>query len=732
MHKSITIGRLAATALLGGAALIIGIGTAFAATTVVTPASLNGWYFYNDLNDQVLGTSTEHGFVTGPGTPPIGTGSVHLTKTTTDKYGIATAQFAGTPLSSITSLKFSTYRASGTSAQAPSLGFDVDTDNTAADTVYEGRLTYEPYFTQTVTTGSWQTWDALNDAAGTGTGNWWFSHATPGNVATSCTQSDPCTWAQVLAAFPHAAMRSPGQLILRTNGADNEAFDGNVDNLTVGISGSDTTFDFDPAAAAPGSIHINKYACDPNTVVTRADNGVGGTVPAGCTPMSGATFGYVHGTQTDANAPYPEVGMTPTAGGATDNSGALTIGNLEATGRYLVEETDSNNQQITNGDVLGLYCQGDGDTSGTNDNQELTFVTSGGTANCVAYDKAAPVVATTSQVTIVKYVDGAHATTENADGAVFPFTATYQASNVLGGNQGSDPFTIGPVGNGTDNAYEAKTIPLAHGAMYNATESTSGNDVVGASCADGKSFALNGYSSGDTLQDAISGTQSSTSPTFANLQSDKFVVVWNVACATQPVSTVPPANACETPNTAPEGYTLKKGTSGNDTVTLAPNTMYVGRGGNDRVSGGDGNYIVCTAGGNDTITLGNGNSTVDAGAGNNKVTVGNGEGAIMSGNGNDIVSAGDGARTVSVGNGNNQVTTGDGAQTITAGSGNDQISAGDGDDTVNAGGGNNKLWGEGGADMLTAAAGNDRLDGGAGTDTCQAGGGNNVKTSCEL
>jgi hypothetical protein len=210
-------------------------------TVVVNSNNLNGWYFYDDKTDAVLSDTSDHGFVSGPSTPAIGTGSAHLTKTTTDRYGIATTQYAGTALSDITALSYSTYRASGSSAQVPSLGFDVDVDG---GTHYEGRLTYEPYFTNTVNTGAWQTWNTLTD-----TGNWWFSHANDGStgqVVTTCTQSTPCTWAQVKAQFPNAKMRSVGQLILRTNGADGQAFDGNVDNLTIGTASSSKTFDFEP------------------------------------------------------------------------------------------------------------------------------------------------------------------------------------------------------------------------------------------------------------------------------------------------------------------------------------------------------------------------------------------------------------------------------------------------------------------------------------------------------
>jgi hypothetical protein len=741
MQRSITLGRLSAAAILAGAALIVGIGTAFAATTVVTPASLNGWYFYDDQTDTVLGTSTEHGFVTGPETPPVGTGSAHLTKAATDKFGIATAQFASTSLSDITALSYSTYRATGTAAQAPSLGFDVDSDATDADNAYQGRLTYEPYFTQAVNTGEWQTWDTLNDAAGTGTGNWWFSHMTLSSATTSvCTQANPCTWSELAAAYPNAAMRSPGQLILRTNGADGQAFDGNVDNLTVGISGTDTTFDFDPAAAPTST-----------AVTVTIDKFIDGQM---------ATSGSATGSSFPMQSSWDAANLGGAGSGSFDlgPTGLNSNTPYEAVTSNMDSGSDYAANEVTGGDVVGASCADGkpfalagysvGDTreeamaaSTTTQSPSLTGIASDKfiivhNVTCGA-TSTPPTTATTSQVTIVKYVDGQHATAQNASSTEFPFTATYQASNVAGGNQGSDPFTIGPTGNGTSTAYEAVTVPLALGAMYNATENTSGNDVVGASCADGKPFALSGYSSGDTLQQAISGTQSSTSPTFSNLQSDKFVIAWNVNCqgqgtTTPPATDVPPANACDTPTVAPAGYTLKNGSNGNDTVTLAPNTMFVGQGGNDKVSGGDGNYIVCTAEGNDTIALGDGNSTIDADGGNNKITVGDGQGAIMTGNGNDMINAGDGARAIDAGDGNNKITTGAQAQTITAGSGNDQISAGDGDDTVNADGGNNKLWGEGGDDTLIAAGGNDKLDGGAGQDTCQAGGGNNNETSCEL
>ncbi len=349
-------------------------------------------------------------------------------------------------------------------------------------------------------------------------------------------------------------------------------------------------------------------------------------------------------------------------------------------------------------------------------------------SSITTYDFEAAPVAPDVTVTIDKFIDGAMATSGSANGSAFPMTATWNAANI---GAGSGSYDLDADGfNGDPTPYQAITSQMTSGADYTTSEVV-GGAVVGATCADGKPFALNGYSYGDSLAAAQAAATSSQAPALTNITTNKYIIVHNKKCAAPPPP-APPANACATPTVAPSGYTLQNGTSGNNTVALAPNTMFVGKGGNDTVTGGDGNYIVCTAGGNDTITLGHGNSAIDAGGGNNTVTVGNGEGTIKSAGGNDTVVAGDGARTINVGGGNNKVTSGGGAQTISAGGGNDEIKAGAGDDTVNAGGGNNKVWGEAGADMLTTAAGNDTIDGGSETDTCQAGAGTNTKISCEL
>ena len=101
--------------------LSVAASPVFAQTTsntfVVTPNSPNGWYFYDDTTDS---TATATGtFVDGPGTPPLGTGSVNLKAPgVNDRQAIATDAYAGTPLSSITKWGYSTYQPGPTLAIA--------------------------------------------------------------------------------------------------------------------------------------------------------------------------------------------------------------------------------------------------------------------------------------------------------------------------------------------------------------------------------------------------------------------------------------------------------------------------------------------------------------------------------------------------------------------------------------------------------------------------------------
>ena len=135
-------------------------------------------------------------------------------------------------------------------------------------------------------------------------------------------------------------------------------------------------------------------------------------------------------------------------------------------------------------------------------------------------------------VTIAKYVDGAHADATNANSSTFSMWATYNADTQSNGHiSGANGYDIGPVGNGTATPYEARTLNFVRGGSYGTNELTN-TSVVGASCADGKPFALAGYKVGDTEALAQAASASLVAPSFTDLQSDKFVIVLNTKCPT--------------------------------------------------------------------------------------------------------------------------------------------------------------------------------------------------------
>ncbi len=196
------------------------------------------WDFY----DEDSGTSNGV-YVLGPGTPPAGTGSAELSVVDgTGGHILYTTLYKNTPFSDISYLEYSTYRSSAdvNNILAISLQLNVDYDLTDGDTSYQGRLVYEPYQSgASVPINTWQTWYPL-------TGSWWATRA-PGN--TLCPQSSPCSWATIRANYPNAGIRESnlagyGLLLFKAGHNWDSGFRGNVDNLIVGINGSNTTYDF--------------------------------------------------------------------------------------------------------------------------------------------------------------------------------------------------------------------------------------------------------------------------------------------------------------------------------------------------------------------------------------------------------------------------------------------------------------------------------------------------------
>ena len=263
--------------------------------TLVSPSSPTGWYFWNDKDDLPTGSPGE--LVSGPVAPPAGAGSVRLGPLTDNGATaaghsvIATNAYFGTALANFTALSYSTYQPGPTLAVA--LQFDVRYRTT--DTAYGGRLVFEPYQNGAVTVGSgWQSWSPL-------AGTWWASKTTAAGTggaqvvplpAGNCAQATPCTWSEINAAFPAAVVY--GRLLLKA-GSNWLGFDGNADSLTVGVSGSDTLYDFEPNCST--DCYVRADGNDANTGLADTPGDAKQTIQAAIAQVSaGGTVHVASGT----------------------------------------------------------------------------------------------------------------------------------------------------------------------------------------------------------------------------------------------------------------------------------------------------------------------------------------------------------------------------------------------------------------------------------------------------
>lgn len=298
------------------------------AIVTVTPAAMNGWLFYNDETDTIdnsLGT-----FLAGPGTTPAGIGSAQISVSGTQRRNLATYQFAGTPLSSITTLAYSTYNPSagngGSANRSGYLNFNVDFNG--SDT-WQRRLVFLPVDNGTVVQNSWQEWDGVNG----GNALWRYSGATwpagigePGTTPGSTTK----TWSQILSTYPGVRIRVTDAFMgIRVGEPYADGYTENIDLFKFGTSAYTTNFDFEPvavtatidqAAGQPdptnvGPINFTVTFSEPVTGFTDSDVVLGGP--------TGATTAVVTGGPTVYNVAV--TGMT------SDGALTATIGAGAAT-----------------------------------------------------------------------------------------------------------------------------------------------------------------------------------------------------------------------------------------------------------------------------------------------------------------------------------------------------------------------------------------------------------------
>lgn len=161
-------------------------------------ADPTSWFFYNDSNDTIMGI--DQFAPTGENHMEAVDGAVGAKMLLADagsRYNIATYQFTATPLASISTLRYRIYDAS-VSGETPYLHFNIDFDN--SDT-WQRRLVQIP---DGVVVNTWTEVDALADTWTISGGNWPVGTTENGSTP----GSTPKTWANILAEYPTAALRT--------------------------------------------------------------------------------------------------------------------------------------------------------------------------------------------------------------------------------------------------------------------------------------------------------------------------------------------------------------------------------------------------------------------------------------------------------------------------------------------------------------------------------------------
>lgn len=233
--KKITTGF---TSILAIASLVIA-SPVFAAT-VISPSNQGSWDF--QTNNLVDGVGQ---FVTGPSTPLLGSGSVELStgingstfsaihNTAYAGQSITVASFAGVVAS------YATYVPAGVSNHSyPKMVVDI----TIGTTGFPDELTFDPQnqTSQTPTAGVWQVWDAK--------GGIWTWNGCSGGRGTLVQYFDCVggTGGSTSVSIINRAHDGTGGIRLQVGpNASSDQLRGYVDDVTLNINGTSTTYDFE-------------------------------------------------------------------------------------------------------------------------------------------------------------------------------------------------------------------------------------------------------------------------------------------------------------------------------------------------------------------------------------------------------------------------------------------------------------------------------------------------------
>jgi HYR domain len=299
--------------LMPGLGILLHSVEAAGGTVIVSPATQasTGWVMLQGIFGEKGPDTGTQTYVQGPGTPPLGTGSLQImigsNNDWSEAVGYTNLNGISIGSTSLTELSYQTYVQQASNASQDFfliLVVDTNGDQTADDFLFfypanqQGCSDDAPP-QHPITQGVWQApWDARNGV--------WVSAFGLCNAQNSCgTANDPKTLSEYLKCFPNARIinsdngtkdpsdDTPG-LIIGYGGATVSAnFIGYLDNVRVGVSGMTTAFDFDPNCMITCPANITQ-SNDPNqcgaVVNYPAPTTSGGCGTVTCSPASGSFF----------------------------------------------------------------------------------------------------------------------------------------------------------------------------------------------------------------------------------------------------------------------------------------------------------------------------------------------------------------------------------------------------------------------------------------------------------
>jgi hypothetical protein len=144
----------------------------------------------------------------------------------------------------------------------------------------------------------------------------------------------------------------------------------------------------------------------------------------------------------------------------------------------------------------------------------------------------------TYTVTVYKFIDGHPATSreDSANGMTFHMKSHMYGTGDATSTSGT--FDLGPAVGDNENSYQFTTSPMKPGSYYQASEVATSSQNSGLPlyrCTVKGNTILEGYTSGDSYEQAANMKPTLDVPGFKKIGHDGVIIVWNRHCLPQPM-----------------------------------------------------------------------------------------------------------------------------------------------------------------------------------------------------